>query len=153
VKKSFDGLSFPAGASRVAVKVPLTFAPGDSGAKAASGTPSEPATKSAETIDGKAIEDVTALEIERALRALGATDISSTTVPSHQGAVVFTATRAGKTFTLTFVPSGGSALSTEERARLRKSGALFERGAFALAVESDDQAASQSLLDSLIRRK
>jgi hypothetical protein len=152
VKKSFETLSFPApeGASRVAVKVPLSFAPGDSGAKAASA--SEPAPKSPETIDGKALEDVTALEIERALRALGATDISSTTVPSHPGAVVFTATRAGKIFTLTFVPSGGAALSTEERARLRKSGALFERGAFALAVESDDPTASHSLLDSLIRK-
>ena len=159
VKTAFETLSFPTpdGVARVAVQCPIRFTPGESGPKTDASSKTDPssktpAPKSPETIDGKSLEDVTGLEVERALRAAGATDVSSTTVPGREGVLVFTAKRGGKTFTLTFVPAQSAELSREERARLRTGAALFERGRFVLAVESDDRAASQSLLDILIQK-
>ncbi len=150
VTKAFHGLSFPQpeGVSSVAVKYPIAFAPGDSGASSGGNQ----VTKSAETVGGKSLDEVTGLEVEKALRAAGATDVSSTTKAGMKGVMVFTAKKGGKTFTITFARLRGSELSSDEKTRLRGSAAVFEMSPFLLAVESDDKSASQSLLNSLIKK-
>lgn len=166
VGKAFWGLSFPQPEGGVVkVTYPVMFSPGDapSAASASSGSSpaglvlGEPATaapaSTEPTIAGKALPEVTALEVEKALRDAGYADISSSTKPGSK-AVVFSAKKGTHTFTLTFVgaKAGADALPADERKRLTSDAKLFSAGNFLLAVESDDKTLSQALLDTIIKK-
>lgn len=139
VSKTFTGISFPQPESGVVkVTYPISFAPGD--------PPS--------TLAGKAVADVSSGDVEKALRDAGYTDIASKPKEGAKGAVVFTAQSAGKIFNVTFVPAsaGLEAIPRLEMERLGKLGLVFREGAFCLIVESDDEKASQALLDAIVKR-
>jgi hypothetical protein len=149
VSQTFASLSFPKPESGVVkVTFPISFSPGEKPATETTGkTAAEP------TIAGKVLAEVTALEIEKALRDNGFTDLSST-IPAGTNAVVITAKKGTRTFTLTFVSAkaGTDALSPEERKRLTNVAKVFSASGLFLAVESDDPAESQKVLDTLIKR-
>jgi hypothetical protein len=163
VGKAFGGLSFPQPEGGVVkVSYPIMFSPGDAPASASSGgsaagsakaaTPASPASTEP-TIGGKALPEVTALEIEKALRDAGYTDVSSSTKPGSK-AVIFSAKKGTHAFTLTFVAAnaGADALPADEKKRLISDAKLFSAGNFFLAVESDDKTLAQSLLDAIIKK-
>lgn len=166
VSKAFNNLMFPKPeAGVVKVTYPINFSPGGETASSASASsassgalsaPSEPALPkkiSGPTIAGKALSDVGALEIEKALRDAGYTDISSAAKPGSK-AVVFTAKKGTRVFTLTFVPANAPAdtLPTNEKNRLNSEAKVFTGGGLFLAVESDDTTASQALLDAIVKK-
>ena len=153
VNSTFAALSFPKPEGGVVkVTFPISFSPGEKAGEAVTETTGK--TAAAEpTIGGKALPDVTALEIEKALRDNGFTDLSSS-IPAGTNAVVITAKKGTRTFTLTFVSAkaGLDALSQEERKRLTNTAKVFTAGGLFLAVESDDPAESQKVLDTLVKR-
>jgi hypothetical protein len=146
VGKVFAILSYPQPEGGVVkVSYPIFFSPGE-------GTTKTEPSKAEPTIAGKPLAEVTALEVEKALRDAGFTEVSSR-VPSGGEAVVFTAKKGTRTFTLTFVSkqAGKDALSAEERKRLLGAAKVYTDFGIFLAVESDDAAESQALLDLLIK--
>lgn len=169
VTKAFNGLSFPKPEGGVVkVTYPINFSPGDSSSSSSASSASSPSIAKPQaapaepvapkkvagpTIAGKALADVTALEIEKALRDAGYTDISSSSKPGSK-AVVFSAKKGTRVFTLTFVPANApaDALTTNEKNRLSSEAKVFAGGGLFLAVESDDKAASQLLLDTIIKK-
>lgn len=160
IGKVFAILSYPQPEGGVVkVSYPISFSPGD--AKVEGTTKTEPSktepskaepSKAEPTIAGKPLAEVTVLEVEKALRDAGFTEVSSR-VPSGGEAVVFTAKKGTRTFTLTFVSkkAGKDALSAEERKRLLSAAKVYTDFGIFLAVESDDAAESQALLDLLIK--
>ena len=163
VSKAFNGLTFPKPEGGVVkVTYPINFSPGESSSSTAksdlpsNAAPAEPVLPkkiAGPTIAGKALADVTALEIEKALRDAGYTEISSSSKPNSK-AVVFSAKKGTRVFTLTLVPPNApaDALTTNEKNRLNSEAKVFASGGLFLAVESDDKAASQLLLDSIIKK-
>ena len=169
VSKAFYGLTFPTPEGGVVkVTYPITFSPGEgssssssaptakNGSAAPQAAPSDPVAPkkvTGPTIGGKALTDVTALEIEKALRDAGYTDISSSSKPRSK-AVVFSAKKGTRVFTLTFVPASAptDTLATNEKNRLNSEAKVFSSAGLFLAVESDDKTASQLLLDTIIKQ-
>ncbi len=153
VSNTFAALSFPKPEGGVVkVTFPISFSPGEKAGEAVTETTGKTAVAEP-TIGGKALAEVTALEIEKALRDNGFTDLSSS-IPAGSNAVVITAKKGTRTFTLTFVSAkaGADALSQEERKRLSSVAKVFTAGGLFLAVESDDPAESQKVLDTLVKR-
>lgn len=153
VNSTFAALSFPKPEGGVVkVTFPISFSPGEKAGEVVTETTGK-AAAAEPTIGGKVLAEVTALEIEKALRDNGFTDLSSS-IPAGSNAVVITAKKGTRTFTLTFVSAkaGLDALSQEERKRLTNAAKVFAAGGLFLAVESDDPAESQKVLDTLVKR-
>ncbi|MFO0550606.1 MAG: AgmX/PglI C-terminal domain-containing protein [Polyangiaceae bacterium] len=167
----FSNMTFPAAPGRATVraKIPFTFVP-DRGPDAALDAPPDedaaaeldaadeekpavPSHKDPEaTLAGKPLAEVTSADVEQLLRDVGCMGITVQPPAVDGAATLFTATRDGRTFTLTFIPAGSSAkLPDRDRLRLERRAAIHKHGSFLLAIESDDRAASSQLLDELIK--
>lgn len=150
IAKAFGLMTFPSPESGVVkVSYPIKLEPGDgpSGASAsgAGGASAGP------TVGGKPLAEATGVEVEKALRDAGCSDVSSAALAGGKSAMVYTVKKGGKTFTVTFAPAsaGSAAIPEAERTRLESAAAVRRAGAFFLAVEGEDKAAAKALLDGL----
>lgn len=108
----------------------------------------------APTIQGTVLEKVTALEIEKALRAEGCTSVSSEMRTGSTEVVVFKlTTKEGVEMTLTFVPAKAApgALPDDEMRRLERDAATKKVDGFFIAIESSDKSAARALLRAIVK--
>lgn len=144
---AFRKLSFPKPDSGVVkVTYPLLFATADASASATS----TPGASSKPSLGGKAFEDVQAADLEKALRDVGCTDLT-TKAGATKGAWVVSGKRAGRVFTVTLVSKQAPAMSSADLTKLQASSAVKESGGVVVAVSSDSLDASTLLLAELLR--
>ncbi len=125
------------------VVYPIHFAPGE-GAKASA------------KVGGKAIADVSADDLKAALEKAGCTDVvRQDKAAGATGPTIFTAKKDGRSITVQFVASSEKRLEDTEIAKLGDGGAVFDDGAFLIAMSFDDRvdhAAAKALLDAVVVR-
>ena len=142
VTKGFYGLSFPQPEGGV-VKVTstLSFSPGE---------PATPTLASKWRILGKPLAEITADDLERALKEEGC---QVTNLGSKPGVTRLEATRNGSVFTVTFVPATipPDALDAAESARLKEHAAVLDQEHPFLAIEHADRASANELLSKIAK--
>jgi len=140
--QAFERMSFPAPESGVVeVKCPTAFTPGRDGS-----SPSK--------LGGTNLSDVRPNDVKAALEKDGCTDVVRKEIASGvTSRTVFTATKNGHRFTVTFVGSNDPPLPVDALSNLADVGVVKLEGGFVLAIQCEgdpDKSAARALLDALI---